>query len=274
MSEAQAREEIGPYALADQLSNDLARAMGRPDPYVGPADLNSAPATSVRELARELGVAPKKIRAWMRRQNWRSAVEHGQTWIISPEQASRIRDRFGDAPEELAGSTVDDPNPEATVGELLTAYRGILGSLRTRGLVRTNNAPIGDLAEYCAAVVYDGLLAPNSEKSYDLVAEDGRRVQVKVRVIRHDTRPSSSFSVLRSFDFDACLFLLIGEEENDVIAARELSVDEVQQLGRHRDHTNGTALRVGRLKSTDLGVDRTSEFRAAWQELLQVRSLV
>lgn len=229
---------------------------------------------SVRELASELSVSPKTMRAWMRRQGWRSAVEHGQTWVISPEHAALLRDHFSDG-EALAAelAVVDgDPNPGSTVGELLAAYRGILASLRARGMVRTNNAPIGDLAEYSAAVVYDGLLAPNSEKSYDLVAEDGRRIQVKVRVMRPGTRKSSVFSAIRSFGFDACLFLLIDDDADDVLVARELTVEQVQALGSHRAHTNGTVLRVGQLSTSTVGLDLTGEFRAVWRELLASRS--
>lgn len=186
-----------------------------------------------------------------------------------PEQAELLRARFGDEPELEAPA--NDPNPTATVGELLASYRDILASLRSRGLVRTNNAPIGDLAEYCAAVVYDGLLAPNSEKSYDLVAEDGRRIQVKVRVIRRGTRPSAVFSAIRSFDFDACVFLLIDDDADDVVTARELTVDEVKTLGRYREHTNGTVLRIGKLSGGEFGADLTDQFRRVWRDLLAAR---
>ena len=223
---------------------------------------------SVRELAAELGAHPKTMRAWMRRQGWRSAVERGQPWLITPEQAADLRRRFsGDEVEPPA--LTDDPLPDLTVGDLLDKYRSILTSLRSRGLVRTNNAPIGDLAEYCAAVVYDGLLAPNSEKSYDLVAEDGRRIQVKVRLIRPTTSQSAVFSPIRSFDFDSCVFLLVDDDAGEVITARELSADEVRSYGRHRAHTNGVVLRIGQLRGAAVaGVDLTEEFRTAWRDLM------
>ena len=153
-----------------------------------------------------------------------------------------------------------DPDPEQL---------HFLTELRHRGLVRTNNAPIGDLAEHCAAIVYDGLLAPNSEKSYDLVAVDGRTVQVKVRVRRADTSSSATFSVIRSFDFDVCLFLLIdGDGDGDVVAAREWTVQEVRDAGRHKVHINGSVVRLRQVTSgSALGVDRLAEFRQAWREL-------
>ena len=71
----------------------------------------------------------------------------------------------------------------ATVPQLLTQYAEILAELRKREVVRTRNAPIGDYAEFLSAAVYDGALEPNSGKSHDLIAADGRLVQVKARTI-------------------------------------------------------------------------------------------
>lgn len=158
--------------------------------------------------------------------------------------------------------------PDVTVAGLLTSYRNILLSLRDRGLVRTSNAPIGDLAEYCAAIVYDGLLAPNSEKSYDLIAEDGRRIQVKVRLLRPDTSRAAVFSPIRSFDFDGGLFLIVDDQAGDVKTARELTVKEIRDHGKHRDHTNGLVIRMSQISTNGLGIDLTAQFSAAWWEML------
>lgn len=58
----------------------------------------------------------------------------------------------------LTPSAGRDELAEITVGQLLIRYAETLAGLRHRRLVRTNNAPTGDLAEYCAAIVYDGLV--------------------------------------------------------------------------------------------------------------------
>lgn len=228
---------------------------------------------TVRQLADELKADPAVIRSWMRRQGWRHPAETGSAWILSVEQSDLVRQHFiGD--ETVAVEKVtpwgNDDLAGVTVGQLLERYADVLTELRRRGLIRTNNAPIGDLAEYCAAVVYDGLLAPNSEKSYDLIAHDGRRVQVKVRVIRSDTSPSAVFSPIRSFGFDIAVFLLIDGDHGGVLAAREWTPAEIQQAGKHRAHTNGVVVRVGQIRSASaLGVDRTDVFRRAWQELTE-----
>lgn len=71
-----------------------------------------------------------------------------------------------------------------TTAGLLELYRDTLRELRDRGVIRTANAPAGDYAEYIVCRAFPGSeLAPNSEKSWDVMAADGTRLQVKCRVI-------------------------------------------------------------------------------------------
>ncbi|WP_146243994.1 DUF6998 domain-containing protein [Curtobacterium sp. MCBD17_013] len=161
------------------------------------------------------------------------------------------------------------PLARLNVGDLLDTYTNVLAELRTRHLIRTNNAPIGDPAEFCAAIVYDGLLAPNSEKSYDLTAADGRKVQVKVRLVRPGMASGAVFSPLRSFDFDICAFLVIDNEAGEVVAAREWTPVEVREHGSFKKYTNGTVVTVSQVRSSKArGLDRTADFDVAWRELL------
>ncbi|KFF58223.1 hypothetical protein JF66_20155, partial [Cryobacterium sp. MLB-32] len=132
-----------------------------------------------------------------------------------------------------------------TVGELLDTYSGILEELLDRGLIRTKNAPVGDLAEYAASVAYAGKLEKNSAKSYDLLTSDGRRVQVKVRNVGLSTSPSQIFSAIRSNGYDLLLFILV--TENRVTLAKEWSPAEVEKHGRFSAHTNSVIVTVGKV---------------------------
>lgn len=126
------------------------------------ADMGASSLT-VRRLADELDVDPKAVRAWMRRQSWRYPEDAGTAWVMTDEQAKFVRQHFAhsDVQSPIAIPTVaSDELAQITAGQLLRRYGDILAELRHRGLVRSNNAPIGDLAEYCAAIVYDKLLAP------------------------------------------------------------------------------------------------------------------
>jgi hypothetical protein len=219
-------------------------------------------------LETELGVDPKAVRAWLRMQGWRSSAEKGEPWHLTAAQVAAAREHFA-VVVDPGGPPLFDAS-SLSVGALLGAYAAILVELRRRGLVRTNNAPVGDLAEYACSVVYGGALAPNSEKSYDLIAGDGRRIQVKVRNLRGDTRPSSAFSPLRSFDFDACAFVLVDEVEGRVAAAFEWTAQEVRDHGVHRAHTNGTVVRVRQVRSGVIGTDITAEVASAWRAMLEM----
>jgi hypothetical protein len=222
----------------------------------------------------------------MRTQGWRSPVEHGQAWSLTAEQVTILTTRY--APQAISNQTyeadavateeADEHDEQAdggvsladlSVGELLSRYANVLAELRERHLVRTHNAPIGDLAEYCAAVVYDGLLAPNSEKSFDLTTADERRVQVKVRQLRPGGSRAAVFSPIRSFGFDLSIFIVIDTVSGDVIAAREWTAAEVREHGSFKTHTNGTVITVSKvLAKAARGEDRTADFAAAWRTLL------
>ena len=219
------------------------------------------------DLARELDIDPKRLRTWLRKNAPRAEADLGDQWALSSAEADLVRNAF--APSTSPNSPGFDPGL-LTVGEILHAYTALLGELRHRGLVRTNNAPIGDLAEYACAAYYEGALAPNSEKSYDLIAVDGRRVQVKVRNVREDTSPSAVFSSIRSMDFDVCVFILANTTTNSVEAAYEWTADEIRSHGRYTTHTNSTLVRIGKVRSGVAGTDITNGLDAAWQAMLEL----
>ncbi|WP_104081982.1 hypothetical protein [Cryobacterium sp. Y11] len=149
------------------------------------------------------------------------------------------------------------------VGELLDTYSRILDELRNRGLIRTKNAPVGDLAEYAASIAYEGKLEKNSAKSYDLLAGDGRRVQVKVRNVVPTTSQSQTFSAIRSDGYDVCLFVLV--TDNRVTLAKEWSLAVVKMHGRFQAHTNSVTVRVGKVLA--VGTDVTTMMQSAWTEM-------
>jgi hypothetical protein len=146
---------------------------------------------------------------------------------------------------------MDKPEPQTpfapadlSVRELLASYVAILDELTRRGVIRTRNSPLGDLAETLAVRAYGATLAPNSQKSYDVLTLDGRRIQVKARLVGRLDKRSQNFSAFRSWDFDSALFLLFDTNTYDLIWARELTREEVQSIGRRVEHTNSSAILV------------------------------
>lgn len=128
--------------------------------------------------------------------------------------------------------------------DLLAAYVEILDELVRRKVIRTRNAPAGDLAERVVAAAYSGELAANSSKSWDVRASDGRLLQVKSRVIDPDTRRSQVFSPFRTFDFDACVFVIFDARDYSISNAIELPAESVRGLSRRSEWVAGNRVRV------------------------------
>lgn len=161
------------------------------------------------------------------------------------------------------------PLEGASVRELLAQYAAVLEEFTARKLVRTKNAPFGDLAEYCAELVYGGHLARNSTASYDLTTVDDVRVQVKARQIAVPGHRSLPFSPIRSLDFDLCVFLLV--EGENVVRAREWTRAEVEIHRKERSGRNDYIIKTGQVLKGNIGVDRTDKFQAAWLCMLNSR---
>jgi hypothetical protein len=121
--------------------------------------------------------------------------------------------------------TDDAPTPASdairyTIRDLLDIYVGFLDGLNERAVIRTRNPPIGDLAETIALRAYGGALAPNSEKSYDVLSAGGLGVQVKARAPVASDRRTQTFSEFRSFDFDITVLVVLDSATYNIIWAR------------------------------------------------------
>jgi hypothetical protein len=133
--------------------------------------------------------------------------------------------------------------PSMSTSELFALYRSTLSELRGRGIVRTENAPAGDYAEYLVVKALGGALAPNSEKSWDVLVPGDTRVQVKARVVSDPpTRGQRQLSPFRSFDFDSAVIVLLGDSDYAVWRAVEIPRSLVVELSSFRSHVNGHVL--------------------------------
>jgi len=143
-------------------------------------------------------------------------------------------------PDAEAIEPVDEFDPSAaTVPELFAAYRAVLRELKNRKIVRTENAPAGDYAEYLVARALNAELAPNSERSYDLETPDGRRIQVKCRVADESgKKPRTQLSPFRTFDFDQAAVVLFAPDYT-VKRAALIPREHVENGARFVKHVNG-----------------------------------
>lgn len=154
-----------------------------------------------------------------------------------------------------------------TVRELLRLSARIVTELNSRGVVRSRNAPAGDLAEYLVAKAYQGELAAPAEKSWDVRAGD-RKLQVKCRLVDQDDRRSQSFSPFRSWEFDACVFMALDCHTYDVVRAVEIPMATVKALARETSWVKGHRVSVSQVVGPVQGArDVTDLIRCALNDL-------
>lgn len=87
-----------------------------------------------------------------------------------------------------------------TDAELIALYGEVMSALQQRGIVRSGNNPIADMAERIIADYYGVEPQHPNNKSFDVLARDGTKIEVKA--LRR-TKPSRrGLSPLRTLDFD------------------------------------------------------------------------
>jgi hypothetical protein len=160
---------------------------------------------------------------------------------------------------------------------LFSLYQAILSELKSRGVIRTGNAPAGDYAEYLVMTALGGHLAPRSEKSWDVLTNDGEKLQVKARVVSNPAkRDQLELSAFRSFGFDSAVIVLLSATDYTVSRASKVPRHVVESSAIYKQHVNGSVLFalpeiMGHPDATDL----TATLRAAQtsrETLFQIRS--
>ena len=127
--------------------------------------------------------------------------------------------------------------------DLFSLYRAILSELKSRGVIRTENAPVGDYAEYLVATALGGQLVPNSEKSSDVLGNDGEKLQVKARVVSEPAEPGQlQLSPFHSFGFDSAVIVLLSATDYAVSRASKVPRDVVESSAIYRRLVNGKVL--------------------------------
>lgn len=130
------------------------------------------------------------------------------------------------------------PLTDLAVRDLLTLDAAVIAELRVRGLTRTNNKPIGDIAEHIVHIARGGSLEPNSTKSHDITTPTGKRIQVKAMGARI-AGANGKFSAFRSLDFDSAVFLVFDATTFNLVEAYETTADIIEKHARLVPHING-----------------------------------
>lgn len=126
--------------------------------------------------------------------------------------------------------------------QIVALYGEVMSELRDRGIVRSSNNPIADMAETVIADYFGVTPEPPNQKAYDVKTKDGKRIQVKA--LRRTRSTRRNLSAIRSLEFDQ-LAVVIFERDMTLIEALTIPVAAV------RDHMGwSTSWNANRLSIT------------------------
>jgi len=133
----------------------------------------------------------------------------------------------------------DDFLAQHSTDKLLKLHSEIGNMLRSRGVVRSSNNPVGDLSEYLFCNAFDWSQEANSKASIDATDKQGLTYQIKGRRLTAHNR-SRQLSALRnlsekSFDFLAGVLF---NEDYSIYRAILIPIDIVLNNSRYSKHVN------------------------------------
>jgi hypothetical protein len=132
-----------------------------------------------------------------------------------------------------------------STGDLLRDWAAVMRELRRRDVIRTNNNPVGDIAEAIVHGHYGGERASFVQAGWDVKTPDGERIQVK-SIRTTATTKRKNLSPIRDRDYDSVV-VVIFDEEFQVTDALKLTREVAEELASWVAHVNGHVLYVNRL---------------------------
>jgi hypothetical protein len=88
----------------------------------------------------------------------------------------------------------DEMSKNVTVWQTMAAHEAMMDSLKAQGVIRSSNAPLGDLAEWLCCTAFGWARQSNSHLGFDGLGADGTRYEIKAR------RNHTKLSAIRDID--------------------------------------------------------------------------
>jgi alkylated DNA nucleotide flippase Atl1 len=153
---------------------------------------------------------------------------------------------------------------DRTTPELLRDWSGIMRELRRREVIRTNNNPVGDIAEAIVADYYQGERGTFSQAGWDVKTPAGERIQVKAMRQTSESK-RRNLSPIRDRDYDVVV-VVVFDEDFVVTEGFRITREVVEELFPHRAHVNGRVIIVTQALRQDPRVQHL-DLRVAAQRL-------
>jgi len=137
--------------------------------------------------------------------------------------------------------------------QLLADWSAVMRELRVRDIIRTNNNPVGDIAEAIVATHYGGERGSFSQAGWDVKTPGGERIQVKA-MRRTSMSNRRNLSPIRDKDYDSVVVVLF-DENFQVTEGLKLSREVVEELFEHRAYVNGRIITLTKALRADPRVE-------------------
>ena len=95
-----------------------------------------------------------------------------------------------------------------SASDLLGLFGKVLDELKDRGIIRSQNNPVGDYSEWLVSQTFNLQLQSNSNKGFDALDSDGTKYQIKGRKLC-SLKSSRQLSVIRGLE-DRKFDVLVG----------------------------------------------------------------
>jgi hypothetical protein len=141
-----------------------------------------------------------------------------------------------------------------STAELLRDWSAVMRELRKRDVIRTNNNPVGDIAEAIVHAHYGGERAGFSQAGWDVKTPSGERIQVKA-ARRTATTKRRNLSPIRDADYDSVVIVLF-DEDFVITDGLKMTREVAEDLSPYRAHVNGRILYLNALLLEDPRVER------------------
>jgi hypothetical protein len=122
---------------------------------------------------------------------------------------------------------------------LLRLHYRVLDELKTRGLIRNANGPIGEYAELLFCEAFNWSRAEgNSNPGFDATDKDGKRIQIKARrIVGLGSRQLGAIRNLQRDPFDKLAAILFAKNL-EIVRAAIIPIETVKAIAVHDAHTN------------------------------------
>lgn len=159
--------------------------------------------------------------------------------------------------------------------DLLLLHSRIANELRQRGISRSSNNPVADLAEWLVACAFGLELVEKSATGFDARDPNGLRYEIKARRLTRGGKAThlSAIRGLPEQHFDYLVAILFSEDFS-IDRAFLLPFATVKRLARYRKHVNGSYVYFRDIWSADEAEDITGRLRKALESAMTVPASV